>query len=119
MSARPQYLRKQPLERQAAAVRRALSRVRSNEMAEELLAVYFLDCRKELLLEWLDLVGLAHEAGVLKDEAPAAPPAAELRAAVAKFRAAADDADRDLLLRAFAAQTSIAWPDLDSLLSAG
>jgi hypothetical protein len=116
MSARPQYLRKQPLEKQAAVVRRALSRVRANDMAEELLAVYFLDCRKELLLEWLSVVGLAHEDGVLKDDAPAAPPEAELRAAVAKFRAAGDDADRELLLRAFAAQASIEWPALDALL---
>jgi hypothetical protein len=118
MSARPQYLRKQPFEKQAAAVRRALSRVRSNDMAEEVLAVYFLECRKELLLEWLDLVGLAHEEGMLKEASPAAPPPAKLRAAVERFRAAGDEPDRELLLRAFAAQTSIEWPELDALLGA-
>lgn len=119
MNARPQYLRKLPFEKRAAAVRRALSRVKSNDMAEEMLAVYFLECRQELLVEWLDLVGLEHEDGVLKDDAPPPPAAADLAAAVEKFRAAGNDPDRLLLLRAFAAQTSIDWPELDTLLRNG
>jgi len=116
MNARPQYLRKQPFPRRAAAIRRALARVKANEMAEEMLAVYFLECRKELLAEWLGLVGLEHEDGVLQDEDPQPPPAAELRKAVDAFRGADDDPDRPLLVRAFAAQTSIDWPDLEALL---
>jgi len=117
MNARPQYLRKQPPSKRAAAVRRALARVKANDMAEEMLAVYFLECRKELLAEWLGLVGLEHEDGILQDDTPAAPSAADLKAAVDKFRSADDDADRLLLLRAFAAQTSIDWPDLDVLIA--
>jgi len=116
MNARPQYLRKQPFEKRAAAVRRALSRVRANEMAEELLAVYFLECRKDLLEEWLGIVGLEHEDGILKEDAPAEPAAARLAAALKKFRSADDDPDRDLLLRAFAAQASVDWPTLEAAL---
>jgi hypothetical protein len=56
MNARPTYLRRQPLEKQVGIVRRALSRVAANGVAEELLAAYFLECRKELLVEWLDLL---------------------------------------------------------------
>ena len=97
-------------------LRRTLSRVGANLVADELLAIYFLECRKPLLLEWLDLVGLAHEDGTLKDETPAQPPATELSAAVAKYRGAGDDPDRELLLRAFAAQNAIEWPALDALL---
>jgi hypothetical protein len=117
MNARPQYLRKQPFPKRAAAVRRALSRVKANDMAEEMLALYFLECRKELLLEWLGIVGLEHEDGILQDDAPPAPDPAELKAAVEKFRSADDDPDRGLLLRAFAAQTSIDWGDLDALIA--
>jgi len=116
MNARPQYLRRQPFEKRAAAVRRALARVKANDMAEEVLAVYFLECRKELLEEWLGLVGLEHEDGVLQDDTPEAPPAEALEGAVARFRTAADDPDRSLLLRAFASQTSIDWPALDALV---
>ena len=119
--ARPSFLRKQPFERRAQAVRRALARVAANAVADELLAVYFLECRKELLLEWLDLLGLEHDDGTLKQDAPGEPPPEQLSAALEKYRAAGgegDAADRELLLRAFAAQAAIEWPGLDAALEA-
>ena len=123
MRARPQYLMRQPHEKRAELVRRALARVAASVVAEELLAVYFLDCRKELLVEWLDAVGLEHEEGTLKQDTPACPAAGKLAAAVERFRAAAgsegesgDLAERELLLRAFAAQTAVDWPALEKLL---
>lgn len=115
---RPAYLRRQPFERRAEAVRRALARVASNTMADEMLAVYFLECRKELLVEWLDIAGLAHEDGSLEDDAPGQPEEAALREAVQKFQGADEDEDRLLLLRAFSAQQAIDWPVLDALLVA-
>ena len=114
--ARPVYLRRQTLEKRAEAVRRALARVSTNPVADELLAVYFLECRKPLLVEWLDLLGLEHEDGTLKADAPAEPAASELAATVEKFRSAAAEPDRELLLRAFAAQGAVEWPALDALL---
>src|SRR5215831_9337021 len=83
IKARPQFLRNQSFELRAKTIRRSLARVAANLVADELLAIYFLECRKPLLLEWLDLVGLAHEEGTLKDDAPAAPAASELAAAIA------------------------------------
>ena len=67
LKARPVYLLRQPFAKRAEAVRRALSRVASDPVASEVLAVYFLECRSELLVEWLDTVGLEHEEGTLKD----------------------------------------------------
>jgi hypothetical protein len=116
MKARPVYLQRQPFEKRVEAARRALSRVTSNPVAGEVLAVYFLECRKELLVEWLDAVGLEHEEGTLEADAPPPPP--ELRKAVERFLAADDDPDRRLLLAAFAAQEAIDWPDLEALLAA-
>lgn len=113
---RPVYLRRQPFAKRAQAVRRALARVSANAVADEVLAVYFLECRKPLLLEWLDLLGLEHEDGVLADDAPAPPAEADLRAAVQKFRSAVEDPDRDLLLRSFAAQEAVEWPVLEAEL---
>lgn len=116
MRARPVYLRNQPFEKRAEAVRRTLARVAASPVADELLAIYFLECRKELLLEWLDLIGVAHKEGALEEDAPAQPPEKKLREAVKKYLGKDDDADRDLLLRAFAAQHSVDWPALDALL---
>ena len=70
MRARPQFVLRQSPEKRAAAVRRALARVAANDVAEELLAVYFLDCRKDVLVEWLDAVGLEHDEGTLKADEP-------------------------------------------------
>jgi hypothetical protein len=118
MKARPVYLQRQPFEKRAEAIRRALSRIAANPVAEEVLAVYFLECRKELLTEWLDRLGLKHEDGTLEEDAPAAPARSSLRKAADGFRQADEDPDRELLLRAFAAQHAIDWPDLEKLLDA-
>ena len=115
---RPQYLQKQPVAKRVASVRRALAQVGSRALAEEVLAIYFLKCRLELLTEWLDQVGLAHEEGILQDDEIQQPEASELEKHVASFRGSDDDEDRELLLQTFSAQTAIEWPDLDDLLEA-
>ena len=117
MKARPVYLQRQPFDKRAEAVRRTLSRVATNPIADEVLAVYFLECRKELLVEWLDLAGVEHKDGTLAVDVPAQPTDKKLRDAVASFRSAADDRDRELLLLAFAAQDAVEWPVLDELLA--
>ncbi|HSJ96774.1 MAG TPA: hypothetical protein VLC53_06870 [Myxococcota bacterium] len=119
IKARPVFVQKQPPERRAELMRKALSRVASDPIAEEMLAVYFLECRNEVLVDWLDRIGVEHDKGTLAGE-PSEPPAEQLGEAVAGFRKAAGDeadaADRELLLRAFAAQSSIEWPGLEALL---
>lgn len=120
MRVRPVFLTRQPVEKRLELVRKTLGRVSANELAEELLAVYFLHCRKELLVEWLDAVGIEHEDGTLKGDQPAAPDDAKLTDAVGRFRQADEEAaraDRLLLLRAFAAQSAVDWPTLDRLVA--
>jgi len=117
LKSRPQFLMKQPFPRRVSAVRQALARVNAGPVAEEMLAIYFLECRKDVLVEWLDLVGLAHEEGALKQDRPAPPPDDVLTAHVRSFREKDADPDRELLLQAFAAQSSIDWPVLDGLLA--
>ena len=124
MRARPQFVLRQTPEKRAAGVRRALARVAANDVAEELLAVYFLDCRKDVLIEWLDTLGLEHDEGTLKADEPPQPAEAALKKAVKGFRGAAktdgepgDRHDRELLLRAFAAQRAVDWPALEAQLA--
>lgn len=117
LKTRPAFLMKQPFAKQAAGVRRALSRVAANPIADETLAMYFLEVRKELLIEWLDQIGIDHDEGALTQDSPEEPSPAKVTEAVEKFRGADDDADRELLLRAFSAQASIEWPTLDELIA--
>ena len=116
LHARPQFMMKQSAEKRGHFVRQALARVAAAPIAEEVLAAYFLEVRRELLIEWLDALAIEHENGILKNEQPPAPPPDRLEAAVAKFRAGEGAADRALLLEAFAAQDAIDWPALDALL---
>lgn len=113
LKARPKFLMRRSPESRAREVRRALARVRANELAEEILASYFLEARRELLVEWLDAVGLEHENGTLEGEAPAPPDPETLRKALDAFRSKDGDPDRELCLRAFAAQSAIDWPELE------
>jgi hypothetical protein len=115
---RPQYLQKQPIAKRVSAVRRVLSRTGSDPLAEELLAIYFLKCRLTLLTEWLDLLGLEHEDGMLTGDESPCPDAADLAATVAKFRAEDEADDRELLMQVFSAQAAIDWPALDAILEA-
>lgn len=116
LKARPQFMMKQSKEKRAAFVRQALSRFAASPIAEEVLAAYFLEVRRDLLTEWLDALGIEHENGVLKNDDPAEPPRERLEAAVTAFRAGSDADDRQLLLEAFAAQSAVAWPALDAIL---
>jgi len=116
INARPKFLQQQPFLKRATAVRRALSRVAAEALAEEILAVYFLECRKEILIEWLDALGIAHEEGVLKDNVIPQPSESEIQAKANDFLKKEDAEDRKLLLQAFAAQSAIDWPALDALL---
>lgn len=116
LRARPQFVMKQSPEKRAQFVRQALARVATNLIAEEVLAAYFLQVKKPLLVEWLDAIGLEHEDGSLTADAPPEPERGALEKAVAAFEKPDDAADRQLLLQAFAAQSAIEWPALEALI---
>jgi hypothetical protein len=118
MKARPGYVSKLSPEKKAAAMRRSLARVGADPLAEEMLAIYFLEVKKEMLAEWLDGIGLEHEEGSLKEDAPPQPDEKKVVECVETFRKGEDPSDRELLLKAFAAQSSIVWPKLDELIGA-
>ncbi len=116
---RPEFLKRQPKLRQAEWMRKALGRTVGAPLAEEVLASYFLEHHLGLLKEWLDLVGIEHEEGQIKSETLPSPGKEVIEAAVAKFRTAGDQPERrELLLRAFAAQSAVDWPELEGMIAA-
>jgi len=117
---RPLFLRRQPRKRQSEWMRQALARTAFAAVAEEVLAEYFLEYHNALLGELLDGLGLEHEKGVLKGEgSPVCPDKAKLEEAVATFRKGDQRERREMLLRAFAAQSLVDWPELEALLGPG
>jgi len=113
---RPVFIRKQPRAKQAEWMRKALARGTMATTAEEILAQYFLEHRRTLLVEWLDQLGLEHEEGVLTGDTPECPSEETLRKAVDEFRSDQDSEQRELLLQAFAAQSAIDWAPLEKLI---
>ncbi len=112
---RPEFLKKQPRARQAEWMRRALGRNIGAAIAEEVLASYFMEHKSPLLAELLDEFGVEHDEGALKNT-PECPPKKKLQSVLKKFRGG-DDADtRELLLMAFAGQSSVDWGPLEELL---
>lgn len=114
MKVRPKFLMRQSPEKRAEMVRRTLATVRANPLADEVLASFFLEVRKDLLTEWLDLLGLEHEEGALKADSPPSPDKETLEKALQRFREGEGGDERELLLAAFAAQSAIDWPDLEA-----
>ncbi len=116
---RPEFLKRQPRPRQAEWMRRALGRTVGARLAEEVLATYFLEHEKDLLIELLDTLGVPHEEGRLEQENPPPPGDAALAKGVEKFKSGTDAEKRLFLLRSFAAQSAIDWPALDVLMEGG
>ena len=113
---RPEFLRRQPKAKQAEWMRKALGRTVAAALAEELLATYFLEHQKALLVELLDALGVPHEEGQLESPEPECPPEDKLREVVAVFRKGEHPRRREILLQAFAAQSGVDWPPLETLL---
>lgn len=118
INARPAFVLKQKLTQRAETMRRVLSRVRSNEVAEEVLAAYFVETQRAMLIIWLDAIGLDHEDGILVSDNPEEPDKQKLSEAIRLFRDSDQglSQDRELLMLAFSAQTIVEWPGLDEIL---
>ena len=113
---RPVFLSKQKLPKRASMMRKALALKGNAEASAELLAAYLLEKYAEDLGELLDAFGIEHEEGVLKDEAPSSPDKKTLEKVVAEFPQGEKKIMRGVLLKAFAAQSAIDWPELDALV---
>jgi hypothetical protein len=113
---RPVFLGKQPFPKRCGMMRKALSLKHNEEAAAELLAMFFMERYAEDVAALLDLLGVKHDEGVLQENAPKEPTKKKLTDAVAKFTAEGNAAMRGILVRAFAAQSAIDWPKLDSMV---
>ncbi|MEO7158178.1 MAG: hypothetical protein ABI039_11480 [Vicinamibacterales bacterium] len=65
----------------------------SDLLAARLLIAYHLEHQRPMMAAFLDLLGIAHEDGLIKDESPAAPDAATLDTAVKALAAQYPKAD--------------------------
>lgn len=82
MKFRPLAIRKLPIDQRARRARRILEQTGNAELCYELMGTYLFTTQKDLVLEFLDLTGVEHEDGIIKDVESALPAHDKVTAAV-------------------------------------
>jgi len=110
---RPQAIKRLPLEQRARRARSILERHANAQLAYELFGTYLLTKHKELVTSFLDLTGVPHEDGIIKDVESARPQPEKVAGAVSDLDARFDPADVTLYLSLAAEQ----WPGVPEVES--
>jgi hypothetical protein len=113
---RPEALRQQPLARQAANIRRALTQVTQQELGAHLLIEWLTKTQKPMLIHFLDKLGIPHEEGMVKEGVGPEPDPAKLRAAIEGLTAVFPSEHVRVYLLAFSVITADEWASLPGLL---
>lgn len=109
-------LQKQPAARQAASIRRALTRLDLQEAGAQILIEWLTKHQQPMLTQFLDDLGIAHEEGTVKDDVGAQPEAARLHVAVEHLYQSFPPEQVRVYLSAFSLMTAHDWPTLPTLL---
>jgi hypothetical protein len=115
---RPDAFRQQPLPRQAATIRRALTQVNQQEQGALILIEWLTKTQKPMLTQFLDALEIAHEDGTIKDEISPEPDEEKLAAAIAGLRASFPPEQVRVYLQAFSVITADEWQHLPALIDA-
>jgi hypothetical protein len=112
---RPIFLERQPRPQRHATMLATLSRPALELVAGNLLRTWLLKKYKQMLIDFLDALGITHQEGVV-DELPAAMDEAKLRAAVDALLAKYQPEVVAVYLHAFSEMNTVGWPSLKTML---
>ncbi len=112
---RPVFLERQPRPQRHAAMLATLARPALELVAGNLLRTWLLKKHKQMLCDFLDAFGIAHQEGVV-DELPPAMDDAKVRAAVEALLAKYPPEAVSVYLHAFSQMNEVEWPALKSML---
>lgn len=113
---RPVFLGRQPWPKRCDMIRKALALRVNAEAAAEILATFFMERYAEDVAALLDAFGIEHDEGVLKEMNPKQPSEDLIRKVTQEFPTGEHAAARAILLKAFAGQGAIDWPQLDAMV---
>ena len=95
----------------------ALGRPLSDTLASHLLQVWLLGANKEMLCDFLDSLGIAHDADGTVEELPASPPKEKLQSAIEHLLGKYPAEKVAVYLHAFRDMDSaVQWPPLNEIL---
>ena len=112
---RPVFLERQPRPQRHAAMLATLARPALDMVASNLLRTWLLKKHKQMLADFLDSLGIAHQEGVVED-LPATIDEAKLRSAVEALITKYPPEAVAVYLHAFNEMNEVEWPGLRTML---
>jgi hypothetical protein len=112
---RPVFLERQPRPQRHAAMLATLTRPALDLVAGNLLRIWLLKKHKQMLIDFLDALGIPHQEGVV-DELPSAMDEAKIRAAVDALLGKYPPEVVAVYLHAFSEMNTVGWPHLKTML---
>ena len=88
-----------------------------DSIATRALISYHFTQRRDLMAAFLDALGIAHENGLINDEAVPPPPADKLKAAIETLRSKFPGDDVDLYVKTLATLDGDTWAHIDEALT--
>ena|SRR5438105_38549 len=114
---RPVFIERKPPNERRAWLQAALSRKPSDILATHLLQAWLLGAQKAMLCDFLDSLGIAHDADGTVEELPESPPKEKLRVAINQLLAKYQPEPAAVYLHAFYEMDgSVSWPPLGEVL---
>ncbi|HUF60529.1 MAG TPA: hypothetical protein VMN36_00510 [Verrucomicrobiales bacterium] len=113
---RPVFIQKKPAAQQAAWMHKTLRLRASESMGEHLLQVWLLKGRREMLVGFLDGMGIAHDGEGAVDDLPESLDGEKLRAEVDRMLERHPAPEVTTYLEVFQLQRASGWPELTALL---
>ena len=112
---RPTYFKRQPRSQQHAMMVATLSRPALETVSSSLLRAWLLKKHKQMLIDFLDGLGITHEEGVV-EQLPPAMDDAKVRTAVDALLAKHPPESVAVYLHAFNEMNEVEWPNLKAML---
>jgi len=112
---RPVFLERQPRPQRHAVMLATLARPSLDMVTANLLRTWLLKKHKQMLTDFLDALGIAHQEGVVEDLPPAMDDA-KVRAAVDGLLAKHPPEAVAVYLHAFNQMNEVEWPSLKTML---
>ena len=112
---RPVFLERQPRPQRHTTMLATLTRPALELVAGNLLRVWLLKKHKQMLADFLDALGIAHQEGVVED-LPATMDEAKIRAAVDTLLGKYPPEVVSVYLHAFSEMNTVGWPPLKTML---
>lgn len=113
---RPEFVQKKPREEQAEWIARSLKSKKHDQYAEHFIQLWLMNDCQDLLVAFLDGLGLEHDGKGSLEEIPKKLPAKKLTSTVDKLLEKYDDDVVSIYLRIFNLQKNEGYPEIIKLL---